>query len=96
MSNKVLTIHKNTSKQRRAKEVRAELLQAARHLAKLKDISGFAIVGWNEDCTTDCNWKSTAPGIPALLLPEYTKRVLLREMGVQDTMLVIDDKVFDK
>lgn len=90
----MLTVHKNTTKQRRAKKVRAELLHEAKYLAKLKDISGFAIVAWNEDCTALCSWKSTAPVMPGLVVPEFTKQILLREMHCSDTNLIINEKVF--
>ena len=90
----MLTVHKNTAKQRRANKVREELIKEAKYIAKLEDISGFAIVAWNEDCTGLCHWKSTKPVMPGLVVPEFVKRILLREMQNDDTNLIIEERVF--
>lgn len=88
----MLTVHKNTKKQREAKRTRSNLLQDAKALSKLENISGYAVVVWNEDCTADCAWVSTPPVMPGLVVPEFTKQILQRRINCNDTNEIIDER----
>lgn len=90
----MLTVHKNTREQRKAKELRKQLKDDAKYLSQLKGISGYSIVVWNANCTGDCRWKSTPPVIPGLIVPEFTKQILNRRINTDDTNDIIDTRLF--
>ena len=71
-------------------------MQDAKRLSQLNGISGFAIVVWNRDCTSDCGWRSTPPMIPGLVVPEFVKQTILREMSATDTHKIIDQRTMGK
>lgn len=88
----MLTVHKNTKEQRDAKKVRCDLMQDANKLKQHPGISGYAIVVWNKDCMADCSWQSTAPVMPGLVVPEFSKQILKRVINQNDANYLIDER----
>lgn len=91
MTKSILTIHKNTKEQRRSKALRFDLKKSAGSLAQLKDISGYAIVVWTDEHTTNCEY-SVPQALPSSVLPEFAKQILAREMQRQDTNIIINER----
>lgn len=84
-----LTIHKNTRDQRKAKATRKNLISDAKDLAKTQNISGYAIVVWDDDLSADAAWDSGGK-IPGIVMPEYSKQILSRRINQNDTNDIID------
>ena len=91
---KLLTIHKNTKQQRESKEIRKSLISEAKELAKLQNISGYAIVVWNDECAANCDWWSSPPHMPGLVVPEFVKKVLERAIAQSDVNDIIDMRFY--
>lgn len=91
MTKSILTIHKNTKEQRRSKALRFDLKKGAAKASQLKNISGYAIVVWNDEHITDCGY-SIPIALPSSVLPEFVKQILAREMQRQDTNEILDDR----
>lgn len=91
----MLTVHKNTRDQRRAKDIRREFMSDAKSLKSMEGISGYSIVVWNKDCSAGCAWYSTPPVMPGLVVPEFTKKILERQIGQNDVNEIIDMRFMD-
>lgn len=88
----MLTIHKNTRVQRRAKDLRKQLMATANSIKKLENISGFSMVVWDSDLSfTDCGW-SAGDSMPGLMVPELSKQILSTKLGIMATNDVIDKR----
>jgi len=87
----MLTIHKNTKDQRESKRIRNELIKDAKNLAKNQDIKGYAIVVWDKNYGSACSW-DTGDSLPGIVIPEFTKQILTRRQGQDDTNYIIDER----
>ena len=91
----MLTVHKNTRARRAAKNVRKSLMQDAKQISQTPDIIGYSIVAWDKNYGANCKWHSSPPTMPGVVVPEFTKQVLHREINQNDTNYIIDKRFFD-
>ena len=89
-----LVVHKNTLEKRRRKEVRQNLINDARVMAKdsclSKDIEGYAIVVWDKGGISDACWMRGS--IPVQLIGEQFKQTMNRKISAMDTKAFLEDK----
>ena len=90
----MLTVHKNTKVQRKAKELRKDIVADAKSLSQLKNITGYAIIVWNDELTADCTWKSKDSRMPTQCMPEFAKMTLTRYLIDHDTNAIIDNRFY--
>ena len=85
MSGKVvsLTVHKNNRDQRRRHRVSKLLVADAKQVTRAKDVSGYAIVAWNDDQDADVEFVSG--GVDSNVLPDFVGGAIRRKIGMMDT-----------
>ena len=88
-----LVVHKNTLEKRKRKKIREHLIYDARVMAKnslcSENISGFAIIVWDDSCSEAC-W--IRGNIPVQLIGEHFKQTMDRELGKMDAKEMKEDK----
>lgn len=71
------TVHKNTRDQRKAHQLRKNLLKEARYCSQIEDIDGFAIVAFSKDSALS-SWEVKDGN--AFSLPDRARTVLLKDV----------------
>lgn len=89
-----LELHKNTKKQALSKSLREGIVKEAQDLAELEDISGYAIIVWNDDFSADCGWHCTGLKMPTSVMPEFFKQTFIRCLNDIDTNDTINCRFF--
>lgn len=89
-----LVVHKNTLEKRRRKEVRQNLINDARVMAKnskcSENISGYAILVWDDTHISHACWQ--AGNLPSGLIGEHFKQTMARELGRLDAKVIMENK----
>ena len=89
-----LVVHKNTLEQRKRKEVRNDLINNARIMAKnsacSENISGYAILVWDDDHRSEACWLSGS--LPSGLIGEHFKQTMAREIGRIEAKAIMEDR----
>ncbi len=84
MQEPVLSVHKNTRQRRESKRLRLELKAAVSDLSQMQNISGFALVVWDEDFQSRAKWDSYGSKLPGTLVPELAKQTISRTIALMD------------
>lgn len=87
---KSLSVHKNTKEQRRRKELRSELIDAAKYSVKDSGISGYCIVVWDKNNSYEAYWESGH--LPGDLVGEYVKNAVNRKISIMDAESIMYDE----
>lgn len=89
-----LSEHKNTLEKRKRKELRKELVGAARELCRCSSVSekinGYGLVVWNEDSEAEVVWR--CGNIPASLIGEYFKQTMGRTLSKGDARAILKEE----
>ena len=70
-----LTVHKNTKAKRQQKEMRKEMMSAAKYVADTPGISGWAVMAIGEGGNVCAQW-DTGKSVPVLALPSILSEAL--------------------
>lgn len=73
-----LSMHKNNLQQKAQKDLRRELIEEAKTLSTMDGIAGYTLVAWTYDGEDNVSYY--VDGFPELMLPEFVKMILLREI----------------
>ena len=86
-----LSVHRNTRDERRRRNMRKELIAAAKRASEMEGIVGYAIVAWDEQWgyRAGYQWPGTTPSV---IVPRFVKGCLDRDL----TFLDIDSRLEPK
>lgn len=70
-----LTAHRNTRERRRRRDLRKEMIAAARQMSDAPDIKGYVLVGIGANGAAYCLW-DTGQAIPLWSLPGFVHEVV--------------------
>ena len=79
-----LSVHRNTRDQRRRHETAKDLVIAAKHRARHKNIARYVIITWDEDAATTTGWRCIGSGVHMFVLPEFCKTAIQRTINKDD------------
>ena len=85
-----LTVHRNNADRRRRKETRQYLKDDVAKALRNIEVSGFALVVWNDEHDADAYWH--AGNLPGSVVPEFTVQTIRRRMGMMDTEEILDNQ----
>ncbi len=86
-----LTVHRNTREERQQRDMRRALMADAKSAGNVEGISGYAIVAWNDEWGFRAGWRKPDK-MPSVIMPEFVKGCLERELTRIDVLAIIDSK----
>ena len=85
-----LKVYRNAEKRRQVTAKRRELVDEAKRLSRLPNLTGYAIVVWDEAWVSDC-WYDTGKVLPSGAMPDFVRSALQRIIYRDDVLRALDE-----